>query len=74
MTLIKVNGYKINPAAIAMFDRREAQKYSNGNTPSGVYVLFIGGAKQWIADPEALAVEEQYERYAEGGDNRELPF
>ena len=67
MSIIKVNGYTINPAQVGMLDRKPRRYFSDAlgemTEETGVYVLLVGGGKKWIADPEAQEVERKFAQY-----------
>ena len=65
--IIRVNGYTIDPAKVAMLDRKQYDKHS------GVFVCFAAGGRKWIADPEAFEVERKFAQY-DGVQEAELEF
>lgn len=77
MSLIKVNGYTINPATVGMLDRKTRSFFSDKlhemTSETGVFVRFMGGGVKWIADPEAQEIETQFMRY-DGVQEAELPY
>ncbi len=75
MALIKVNGHTINPEKISMLERKSGWRFVDGTQRmedyAGISILFAGGGRAFVDEPEATMIEAAFEDWDR---DRPLPY
>jgi hypothetical protein len=75
MSLIKVNSFTINPEKVSMLERKSGRRFVDGTGRmedySGISILFAGGGRAFIDEPEAAMIEAAFEDWDR---DRPLPY